>query len=176
MRWRHFRSRRVVLGIIAENLQWWDPALCGVCTRNKIFFFFICIIKFKRQIERSLNKSIWIQRLHDYVFRCLYILGYFPFYLTKILQIIRCKKKRLRFSCHARFQNPSFPCSLCMASSNKKSKLAKVSSFNLPLTRVRSQEEGKAFIEDQQDILNSCNVWWEPSQNIYASLLASSNP
>ncbi|RXI00177.1 hypothetical protein DVH24_037725 [Malus domestica] len=57
-----------------------------------------------------------------------------------------------------------------MAFSSKKSKPIKLSPYNLPLTRVRNREEGESFIKEHHDILDDCNVWWEPGHDIYANL------
>lgn len=63
-----------------------------------------------------------------------------------------------------------------MASLSKKSKSARSSPYNLPLTRVRNQEKGESFVEEHHDILNDYNVWWEPGHDIHANLLPSSDP
>ncbi|TQD96176.1 hypothetical protein C1H46_018205 [Malus baccata] len=57
-----------------------------------------------------------------------------------------------------------------MAFSSKKSKPIKLSPYNLLLTRVRNREEGESFIKEHHDILDDCNVWWEPGHDIYANL------
>lgn len=65
---------------------------------------------------------------------------------------------------------------LPMGSSSEKSQLVKVSPYNLPLSRVRNQEEGESFIQMHLDILNDCNVRWELDHDIYTNLPPSSNP
>ncbi|RXI04752.1 hypothetical protein DVH24_039026 [Malus domestica] len=57
-----------------------------------------------------------------------------------------------------------------MASSSKKSKSISVSPYNLPLTRVHSQEK------EHHDILNDYNIWWELGHDIYANLPPLSDP
>ncbi|TQD72556.1 hypothetical protein C1H46_041912 [Malus baccata] len=56
---------------------------------------------------------------------------------------------------------------------NQSCKSIKVSLYNLPLTRVCNQEEGKSFAEMHCDILNEYNIWWEPGHDICDDLPSS---
>lgn len=97
----------------------------------------------------------------------------FPFHFTKNFKSFAIKKAPISLS--YQFQEP-FLEALHMASSSSKPMSAKISPYNLPLTRACNRQEGEAFVENHRDILNNCKVWWEPGHDIYVELSAPSNP
>ncbi|TQD84789.1 hypothetical protein C1H46_029637 [Malus baccata] len=63
-----------------------------------------------------------------------------------------------------------------MSSSSKGTKSLKNFPYSLPLTRVRTREEGQTFIENHQDLLGQSKVWCEPGQDIHAALTVLFDP
>lgn len=72
--------------------------------------------------------------------------------------------------------SPCFLEALPMSSSSKSTKSLRILPYSLPLTRVRTWEEGQTFIENHQDLLGQSKVWCEPGQDIHIALTVLSDP